>query len=172
LIHVETDAGEEWDSRTGWADLAEKAVLSALEHSDHKALIETENEIEISVKLTSDEEVQALNKTYRGKDKPTNVLSFPMIDPTLLDSLDRSGENHVLLGDIVLAYGVCTREAAEKDIAANIHASHLLVHGMLHLLGYDHEKGEEEAEKMEKVERAALAAIGIADPYAITEEQS
>ena len=68
----------------------------------------------------------------------------------------------------MLAQGVCTREAAERGIAVETHATHLIVHGMLHLLGYDHELGEEEAEEMEDIERQALAALGIADPYALS----
>ena len=79
--------------------------------------------------------------------------------------LANSDDGEVLLGDIVLAHGVCAREAEEKAIAIDAHAAHLIVHGTLHLLGYDHEQGEAEAEAMETLERAALAALGIADPY-------
>jgi probable rRNA maturation factor len=78
----------------------------------------------------------------------------------------------VLLGDVVLAHGVCAAEAADKGVAVETHAAHLIVHGTLHLLGYDHDTGEADAERMEHVEREALAAIGIADPYAVTEVQS
>ena len=170
MIHVEADAGEEWDSRIGWADLAREAAGSAVRHSDHAALIDSSLDVEISVKFTSDAEVQALNAAYRSKDKPTNVLSFPMVDAELLESMRGGGE--VLLGDIVLAHGVCASEAAEKKVAMETHASHLVVHGTLHLLGYDHEEGDEDAEAMEEVERRALAAIGISDPYAVTEAQT
>ena len=108
--------------------------------------------------------MQALNAAYRGKDKPTNVLSFPMVQRDLLDGLANTDDGEVLLGDIILAHGVCAREAAEKGVTAAIHATHLVVHGTLHLLGYDHE-GDGEAEAMEAIERAALGSLGIADPY-------
>ena len=172
MIHVEADAGEEWDSRIGWAGLAREAVRSAARHSGHSGLIDCELAVEVSVKFTSDAQVRALNAGYRSKDKPTNVLSFPMVEPELLQTIAASGTGEILLGDIVLAHGVCAAEAAEKHVAVETHASHLVVHGMLHLLGYDHEEGEAEAETMEAVERAALAALGISDPYAVTEVQT
>jgi probable rRNA maturation factor len=78
-----------------------------------------------------------------------------------------SGE--ILLGDVVLAHGICAKEAHERHIAVDAHASHLVVHGVLHLLGYDHEQGDAAAEAMEQVERDALASIGIADPYEVRE---
>ena len=158
MILVEADVSDEWDSRTGWTDLAERAVRSAVAHSRHFAL--SEAEAEVSVKFTSDEEVRALNAAWRGKDKATNVLSFPMAEEEEL------GTAH-LLGDIVLAHGVCAREAAEKSVPVEAHAAHLVVHGTLHLLGYDHETSDEDAEEMEEAERQALASIGIADPYQI-----
>jgi probable rRNA maturation factor len=108
--------------------------------------------------------VRALNAAWRGKDKPTNVLSFPMVEP---DRLGRPGET--MLGDIVLAHGICAAEAAEKGVAIETHASHLVVHGALHLLGYDHETTDADADAMEETERRALASIGIADPYRVTE---
>lgn len=170
MIAVEADTSEEWDSRIDWANLAERAVESAVAHSAFAAVRDAEAEAEVSVKFTSDEEVRALNAAYRGKDKATNVLSFSMVEPEDLHAPSAAGG--LLLGDIVLAHGVCAREAMEKDIAVETHAAHLVVHGMLHLLGYDHERGEDDAEEMERVERAALAAIGIADPYSVAEVQS
>jgi probable rRNA maturation factor len=170
MITVETDADEVWDSSTDWSALADRAVQSAARHSDHAGLAETELRIEVSVRFTSDEEVRGLNAAWRGKDKPTNVLSFPMIRPEELDALPPAGES--LLGDIVLAHGVCAAEAADKGVSTETHAAHLIVHGMLHLLGYDHETGDEDADVMETIERDALASLGIADPYAIREAQS
>jgi probable rRNA maturation factor len=155
-ILVESDVSEEWDSKTDWPLLAERAVLAAIAHSDYPAIADTE----VSVKFTSDDEVRALNAAWRGKDKATNVLSFPMSDDPL---------NAPMLGDIVLAAGVCAREAAAKNVAVDVHATHLVVHGALHLLGYDHEIGDTDAEEMEEIERQALASLGISDPYAITE---
>jgi probable rRNA maturation factor len=172
MILVEADAGEEWDSRTDWEGLARRAVLTAVANSTQSKLSDSELLVEVSVKFTDDEEVKALNRTYRGKDKPTNVLSFPMIESELLESIASADSGEVLLGDIVLARGVCEAEAADKQVAVDVHATHLVVHGMLHLLGYDHETGEADAEGMEEIERRALAAIGIADPYAVTEVQT
>ena len=170
MILVEADAGEEWDSRTDWEELARSAVLSAVSLSSHAALARSALAVEVSVRFTNDEEVRSLNAGYRGKDKPTNVLSFPMFEPGLIAAAPAGGE--ILLGDIVLAHGVCAREAAEKGVEVETHASHLVVHGMLHLLGYDHETSEADAEAMEAVEREALAAIGISDPYAVTEAET
>ena len=171
MILVEADAGEEWDSRVDWPSLAQRSVETAIRHSDRPGLIDSALAIEISVKFATDEEVRVLNAAYRGKDKPTNVLSFPMFDADLLDSLATADGGEVLLGDIVLAHGVCVSEAAEKEVAVETHAAHLIVHGTLHLLGYDHME-DEEAETMEAAERAALCAIGIADPYHVEEVQS
>ena len=158
MILVDSDVSEDWDDSRDWPALAERAVRAAIAHSDWPDLENTE----ISVKFTSDEEVRALNAAWRGKDKATNVLSFPMADEP---------EDAPMLGDIVLASGVCAREAAEKDVAVATHATHLVVHGTLHLLGYDHETGDDDAEAMEAIERKALASLGIADPYAVTEAE-
>ena len=103
--------------------------------------------------LTDDAEVRQLNARWRGKDKPTNVLSFPAGDP-------------VLIGDVVLAFQTVKREAAEQGKHFGDHLSHLVVHGALHLIGYDHVKARD-AEAMEALERRVLAGLGIADPYAL-----
>ncbi|HEX8443309.1 MAG TPA: rRNA maturation RNase YbeY [Allosphingosinicella sp.] len=169
MITVEADVSEEWDSRIDWSALSDRAVRAALEKSDFANLIEAPLAIEVSVRFTGDEEVRALNATYRGKDKPTNVLSFPMVEPELIDQIAIGGEGELLLGDVVLARGVCLSEAAEKRVPVEHHATHLVVHGTLHLLGYDHEKGEDHADAMEAVERDALSSLGIADPYLLTE---
>lgn len=165
MLLVDADVSEEWDSSTDWCGLAERSVRSAVAHSRHAGLLDSD--VEVSVKFTSDAEVHALNAAWRGKDKPTNVLSFPMVDEAALASL-----SHDLLGDIVLARGVCAREAAERRLAVESHAAHLVVHGTLHLLGYDHETSDAEAEIMEEAERRALASLGMRDPYQATEVQS
>jgi len=160
MIGVETDVSGEWDSRIDWPALARSAVHAAVAHSRHSGL----GDSEISVKFTSDEELRALNAAWRGKDEATNVLSFPMAEEGELASAQ-------LLGDIVLAYGVCAAEAKDKQVALETHAAHLVVHGTLHLLGYDHETSDEDAEDMEQVERVSLLSMGIADPYGVTEAQ-
>lgn len=153
-----------------WEALAHRAATAAMERTPHGEMLTYAVTVEISVRLTADEEVQTLNKQYRQKDKPTNVLSFPMVQADLLDTIDQnSDDGEVLLGDIVLAYGVCAAEAAERNISIEDHATHLIVHGTLHLLGYDHLE-DREAEAMEAIEIDALAALGLADPYLIQED--
>jgi probable rRNA maturation factor len=167
MILVEADVSEDWDSSTGWPQLAEAAVRAAVAQSDVPSLLDAGLAAEISVRFTSDDEVKGLNAAWRGKDKATNVLSFPMVEPEQLGPLAGSEQGEALLGDIVLAHGVCAAEAAEKGLPTCTHAAHLVVHGTLHLLGFDHELGDEEAATMEEAERRALAALGIADPYEI-----
>lgn len=165
MILVESDISQEWDRSIDWPALADRSVRAAIGHSRHRGL--AESEAEISVKFTSDEEVRALNAAWRHKDKATNVLSFPMVEATLLDAAPCA-----MLGDVVLAHGVCAAEAAEAGVTVETHAAHLVVHGTLHLLGYDHETSDADAEEMEAVERRALAAIGIDDPYEMTKVRS
>ncbi len=165
MILVEAEASEEWDSKADWNGLAGSAVHAAVAASRHRALLAGRRPIEVSVKFASDGEVALLNSVWRKKTGPTNVLSFPMVEPELLDALDPEGGGELLLGDIALAHGVCASEAAAKGIAIRDHAAHLVVHGTLHLLGYDHDTGERDAEAMEAVEREALAGLCIADPY-------
>ena len=172
MITIETDADGEWDSSTDWGALAERAARAAVAASRARPLLDSALAVEISVKFTTDADVQALNAAYRNKDKSTNVLSFPMIDAELLASLYSADSGEILLGDVVLARGVCAAEAAGRGITVEAHASHLVVHGVLHLLGYDHEASDEEAEEMEKAEREALASLDISDPYSVTEVQS
>jgi probable rRNA maturation factor len=162
MLEIDIEADAEWDSSTDWSRLVRSAAEAAVAESAFPQLAQAERTVELSVRLTGDEEVRALNVQWRGKDKPTNVLSFPLAEA---DELEQAGEGpELMLGDIVLARGVCEREAAEKAIAFETHASHLLVHGTLHLLGYDHH-GDDEAEDMESREVRALARLGIADPY-------
>jgi len=117
-----------------------------------------------SLLLTSDAEVHALNREWRERDKPTNVLSFPMLARDELLELAPDGPP-VLLGDLALAHATCAREAAEKGITLEDHAAHLMVHGFLHLAGHDHVDSDEQAQAMEAIEIAALAKMGIPDPY-------
>ncbi len=170
MIQIELTREDPWPADTDWTALAARAARAAVERTPHGELATTPAAVELSVRLTSDDEVQALNRQYRGKDKPTNVLSFPMIQPDLLDTVTQnSDDGEVLLGDIVLAHGVCIAEAAERGVSLDEHVTHLLVHGVLHLLGYDH-GDDEEAEAMEAIERDALAALGLADPYLVRED--
>ncbi|GAA0672036.1 putative rRNA maturation factor [Sphingomonas insulae] len=170
MIHIELTREDPWPAVTDWDALAARAARAAIERTPHGDLIATAATVEISIRLTSDDEVHQLNAQYRHKDKPTNVLSFPMVQPDLIDTVSQnSDDGELLLGDIVMAHGVCEREAMEKGVTVAEHATHLLVHGTLHLLGYDH-MGDEEAEGMEEIERQALASLGIADPYPVRED--
>jgi probable rRNA maturation factor len=169
MIQIELSREDPWPEGD-WQALAERAARAAIERTPHGPLLTTPAAIEISVRMTSDAEVHALNRQYRQKDKSTNVLSFPMVQPDLIDTVSQnSDDGEVLLGDIVLAHGVCVGEAAERGIPVEAHATHLMVHGVLHLLGYDH-MADDEAEAMEEIERQALRDLGIADPYLIREE--
>ena len=164
MLEIDIESDEEWDSSTDWSLLVRRAAESALAESAFPQLAQGPRPVEISVRLTGDEEVRALNAQWRGKDKPTNVLSFPLAEA---DELDNPGEGpELMLGDIVLAKGVCEREAAEKAIPVERHATHLLVHGTLHLLGYDH-MDDDQAADMEGREVRALARLGIDDPYKV-----
>jgi len=165
-VAVQTEPG--WNDGTDWERLALKAVTAALETTPYAEMLTAPYLAEISIRLTDDAEVQALNLQYRHKDRPTNVLSFPMVQHDLLEALNNGDDGETLIGDIILARGVCEREAAEKNATTAEHATHLMVHGALHLLGYDH-MWDDEAEAMEDLERAALAQLGIADPYVVTE---
>ena len=162
MLEVAIESDAEWDSSSGWAELARAAAEAAIAESAFPHLSQSRRTVELSLKLTGDDQVRDLNAAWRGKDTPTNVLSFPMADPDELETASDGPE--LLLGDIVLARGVCAAEAGAKSVALEDHAAHLIVHGTLHLLGYDHH-GDVEAEEMETREVRALARLGIADPY-------
>ena len=158
-----------WPAATDWEALASAAVSAAMAATPHGELAQFDAIIEIAVRLTDDEEVRVLNRDYRHKDKPTNVLSFPMVQPDLIDGLANTDDGEILLGDIVLARETCTREAEERGVSVEAHATHLIVHGTLHLLGYDHMR-DDEAETMESLEREIMAVLGLHDPYEPVED--
>ena len=162
-LDIAIDADAEWDSSKDWAALARSAATAAIAESAFPQLGEGERMVELSVRLTSDDAVHALNSEWRGKDRPTNVLSFPMAEEDELDDGNEPGPE-LMLGDIILAQGVCAAEAAAKGVPLEDHAAHLMIHGTLHLLGHDH-MDEDEAADMEGREVRALARLGIADPY-------
>ena len=165
MLEVALDNDGDWDSSRSWLPLVRKAAEAAILESAYPDLARAERPIEISVTLTSDSRVQALNAKWRSKDKPTNVLSFPMADERDLANANVSGAE-LLLGDIILARGVCEAEASDKSVSVEDHAAHLVVHGTLHLLGYDH-KDERDAADMEAREVRALKRLGIANPYEV-----
>jgi probable rRNA maturation factor len=165
VLSVETHAATPWPDALDWEVRAAEAVAAALAITPFAALVDAAPLVEVAVRLTDDTEVRALNHDFRGKDKPTNVLSFPQVQADLLESLANSDDGEILLGDIVLARETCAREAEEKGVSLADHATHLIVHGALHLVGYDH-MDDVAAAAMEALEVKALASLGIANPYA------
>ena len=157
MLDVMIDPGG-WATDVDWAALATGAARAAIAETPHGPMLDGPAYYELSVKLSDDAEVQRLNAAYRGKDKPTNVLSFPAPDMPVPEA------EATPLGDIALACETVSREAAEQGKSLADHTTHLIVHGTLHLLGYDHET-DGEAEEMESEERKILARLGIADPY-------
>ena len=144
-----------------WSDLPEAPAAV------RKAIAAAAREIsspggEVAVMLTSDAALRRLNRKWRRIDKPTNVLSFPALQPTGTPSPDDAPR---MLGDIAIAYETMRREADDEQKPFDHHLSHLAIHGFLHLIGFDHET-DQEAEEMEALERKILAQLGIPDPYA------
>ena len=165
MLSVETHAATPWPDTLDWEARAGEAAAAALALTPYASLTDAAPLVEIAIRLTDDAEVQALNRDFRGKDKPTNVLSFPQVQDDLLESLANSDDGEILLGDIVLARETCMREAEEKGVSVVDHATHLIIHGTLHLVGYDH-MDDASATAMEALEVKALASLGIANPYA------
>ncbi len=152
-------AAEDWPVGD-WSALAERAAGALVRYEPalhHPRLF-------VSLVFTTDAQVHAMNREWRGRDRATNVLSFPMLEHSDLVALSPDGPPE-LIGDIALAYGVCAREAAEEGIPVADHAAHLIVHGLLHLAGYDHETSDADADAMEAIEIKVLADMGIANPY-------
>jgi len=147
-----------------WPGKAEEIVRRAADQA--YAVAGLAQDAELCIVFADDAFVQNLNKTYRGKDKPTNVLSFPTGDIPAANGAEVFADmGPRLLGDIVLAQQTIEREAMEQSKSFADHLTHLVVHGVLHLLGQDHEE-DLEAEKMEAMERDILKDLNVADPYA------
>lgn len=154
--HVFID-DEKWsDLPVNWGDYVSQLTELVLKQFDWN------RDVEVNVKLTNNKEIQELNQAYRHKDKPTNVLSFPAMDDADISRLPEGFP--ILLGDIALAYEVIQQEALEQNKVFLHHINHLIVHGLLHLLGYDHEI-DSEAEEMEALEIDILSKQSIPNPY-------
>jgi probable rRNA maturation factor len=162
MLEIALEADEEWDSSSCSPALVRSAAEAAIAESAFPQLASAGRLVELSVRFTDNEQVRLLNATWRGKDKPTNVLSFPLAEQDELKA--NVADRELLLGDIILAHGVCATEAADKGVSVADHAAHLLVHGTLHLLGYDHHDDDAAAD-MEAREVRALSRLGIANPY-------
>jgi probable rRNA maturation factor len=146
-----------WQSEPNAEAVIHRAIAAAAESIDEDVA-----DAEVAVMLTDDTGIRTLNSNWRGIDKPTNVLSFPALQP---EGERKPGDAPRMLGDIAIAYDTLRREADEEDKPFDHHLSHLAVHGFLHLIGYDHET-HADAEKMEALEQDVLAQLGIPDPYA------
>jgi len=155
-ILVEADGWPPQDSLAETAKTAIEAATSLIHKTGRTTLSENDIDGEVSIVFTDDAAIRVLNERWRGQDKATNVLSFGQDGPGL-----EAG----MLGDIVLAQETVAREAALEGKLLSHHIAHMIVHGFLHLLGYDHQN-DKDAETMEDLERMALKLIGIADPYA------
>jgi probable rRNA maturation factor len=168
MIEVDLSVEPMWHPQGSWQNVADRGVVEVLSVA---GISDDQSLFSVSIRLADNNEVQALNRDYRQKDKPTNVLSFPMLDEIELDKLRHLNPNgpdldgaETMLGDIILAYETCKIEAAEKGISLPDHVTHLVIHGTLHLLGYDHVE-DAEAEIMEALEVKALASLGLGNPY-------
>ncbi len=146
-----------WRAEAGAEAVIHRAIETAAEMVDAET-----GDVELAIMLTDDDGIRTLNNNWRGIDKPTNVLSFPALQPTGTPSPEDAPR---MLGDIAIAYETMRREADDEQKPFDHHLSHLAIHGFLHLIGFDHET-DEEAEEMEALERKILAQLGIPDPYA------
>ena len=148
---------EGWQAEPDAEAVIQRAIATAAETVNAGL-----GEAELAVMLTDDAGIRTLNNNWRGIDKPTNVLSFPALQPTGAGGPEDAPR---MLGDIAIAYETTRKEADDEQKPFDHHLSHLAVHGFLHLIGYDHET-EDDAEKMEALEAEILAQLGIPDPYA------
>jgi len=146
-----------WQSQPDAEAVIHRAVAAAAEMAAADV-----GDAELAIMLTDDAGIQTLNLNWRGIDKPTNVLSFPALQPTGAGAPDDAPR---MLGDIAIAFETTRREADDEQKPFDHHLSHLAVHGFLHLIGYDHEN-DDDAEAMESLETEILAQLGIPDPYA------
>jgi len=165
-MQLETAIEADWPGDTDWEALADEAVAALLRVSPEL----TNPRLCASLVFADDVQVHELNREWREKDKATNVLSFPMLARDNLLALSPEGPPE-LLGDVILSLETCAREAADKGLTLQAHATHLIVHGLLHLAGHDHEVSPADARAMEALEIKTLALIGIADPYGDHDEQ-
>ncbi len=176
-ISFSLEAGE-WEAAVPDAEQrVEAAARAAFEAAEKPEILGGDTPVEMSLVLADDALVQTLNRDYRDKDKPTNVLSFALLDD--LDDTDESTDDvlardegmPILIGDVILAFETVQREALEQGKSFGDHLTHLVIHGVLHLLGYDHQS-DPDADRMERLETSILARLGIADPYSANPAKS
>ena len=185
MLEVDLSVEPVWGESEDWQMLSDCAVAAGIAVTPY-AVLGAAPSVSLSIRLADNAEVRALNSDYRGKDKPTNVLTFPMMDQgelvaltprhsgesrNLPDAASRDSgfrrndvEGEIMLGDIILAHETCAAEAAEKGIPLPAHVTHLIIHGTLHLLGHDHIEATQ-GDIMEALEVKALASLGLGNPY-------
>jgi probable rRNA maturation factor len=146
-----------WRDEPQAQTVIQRAIAAAAESIDEDVA-----DAELAVMLTDDSGIRTLNANWRGIDKPTNVLSFPALQP---ETARKRDDPPRMLGDIAIAYETMRKEASDEHKSFDHHLSHLAVHGFLHLIGYDHET-DDDAEAMEALEQEILAQLGIPNPYA------
>jgi probable rRNA maturation factor len=158
-IHIDVVVrSARWRKRPAAKTIVKKAILAA-------AKAASTSPSELAIVLSDDSAMQKLNRDWRGKNAPTNVLSFPAALP------GKTRSASLYIGDIVIAYQTVAREAAAESKPFNHHLAHLAIHGFLHLLGYDHDN-DRDAQKMERLERKILKRLAVADPYAARDTQT
>lgn len=158
---VELDVDPIWGQDTDWEALAAEAAAATAQVAPELA----HDNLLFSLVLGDDAEVRELNRRWRAKDVATNVLSFPMLSREEVLHAGGNESASGMLGDVILAHGICAAEAAARQVPLASHAAHLIVHGMLHLAGYDHEAEPGAAERMENLETQALEIMGLGNPY-------
>lgn len=175
-ISFSLEAGD-WEAAVADVEqLVETAARAAFEAAERPEILDDAT-AEMSLVLADDALVQTLNRDYRDKDKPTNVLSFALLDGSddsdddTDDVLARDEGMPILIGDVILAFETVRREAREQGKSIENHLTHLVIHGVLHLLGYDHQS-DPDADRMERLETSILARMGIADPYSANPAQT
>jgi probable rRNA maturation factor len=176
-ISFSLESGDWETAATDVERLTEVAARAAFEAAEKPEILGGDTPVEMSLVLADDALVQTLNRDYRDKDKPTNVLSFALLDD--LDDTDEDADDvlareegmPILIGDVILAFETVQREALEQGKSFGDHLTHLVIHGVLHLLGYDHQS-DPDADRMERLETSILARMGIADPYSANPAQA
>ena len=158
LTDIDDERWLELHTYDEWPLIIHEIITKVMNH------LEISAKLEISILLTNDKEIAILNKNYRNKDKPTNVLSFPNLSLEEIQNLHKQSPYPIMLGDIALAFETVLSEAKIENKLFLHHFYHLVVHGTLHLLGYDHEK-DVDAERMQEKEIAILKTLNVTDPY-------
>lgn len=158
LIDIDDEHWLELHTYDQWHTITHEIITKVISN------LEINSKLEISILLTNNKEIAILNKNYRNKDKPTNVLSFPNLSVEEIQNLPNESPYPIMLGDIALAFETILNEAKDENKIFLNHFYHLVVHGMLHLLGYDHEN-DIDAERMQENEIAILKTLNVTDPY-------